>query len=218
MNEKARERFFAVLLLLGLAGLFFARLPFPSSPGAREQPTRPAPAVPLGTQLTATRVVGRVHGEKEWEFRAKRILRSLDGLLITATGVEEGLVFDEGKPAWSFSAGYLRYYVLTRRLEAGEGVTGRSTAGDLVFRAPRVVGDLSRKQLLVEGPVEVEGSEVTLRADNLEYDLTAETVILKGRAEVSWSGGKVKGEEIRYTVKDGSFSVLGAQEGVEIIL
>ncbi|NLG84648.1 MAG: hypothetical protein GX493_08605, partial [Firmicutes bacterium] len=221
MAGKRKERMlFIFLLVLGLLGLFLADLPLPTSVGkSRGRPRGLTPAVPPGMRLMTTRVIGRAHGKKEWEFKAERILRSVDGLLITATGVKEGLVYDEeGKPAWSFAAGYLRYYVLNRRLEAGDGVTGRAVAGDLSFQAPRITADLRRRQLVAEGPVEATGEELRFRAMQLAIDLAAETVVLRGGAEVSWSEGKLKGEEIRYSLKDNGFEVLGSTEGVEIIL
>lgn len=217
MNERTKNAILAAVFVLGLAGLFFCDLPLPSPPGARRRKV-PVPRAPLGTQLTATRVVGRVHGAKEWEFSAGRIVRSLDGLVITAYGVGEGRVYHEGKLAWIFEAGYLRYHMLTRRLEAREGVVGRSAEGDLVFRAPAVIGDLGRERIFVEGPVELDGEEIAFRADRLEGDLAAETVVLRGHVQVTWSGGTVRGEEISYGVRDGTFTVIGAEEGVEITL
>lgn len=210
------------MLALGILGLFALRglrLPSPSalwSPRA-PQTRQPFYATP-GTELTLTRVVGRNHGKRAWEFRAKRITRSLDGLTFMAEEIHEGRIYDGEKLSCAFKAGQIRYDVLTQRLTLSGGIDGRLSDGT-TFTAALVAADLRQKSLTIPGPVKVEGKEVNVTADSLTSDLAAETVTLKGNAVVAWSGGTMRAAEVTYSVKDGTFSVQGNQgEGVDLTL
>lgn len=209
----------------GLAGLFLLRgLELPATlapwrPRESRRAAQPLYAAP-GTELTLTRLVAREGGRKAWEFKAGRINRTIDGLVLTAVDISDGIVYDdEEKISYTFSAGELRYEVLTRRLSIKGGLTGRLAGGDALFQAGEAVADLKRKTMEIPVPVKVESEEVTLSADRLSADLEAEEVVLKGNAVVTWSGGTIKADEVTYSVKDGSFTVSGGPgEGVELIL
>jgi len=169
--------------------------------------------------MIATKVVFRDNGRKAWEFAAERIARTTDGLVITAVGISEGHVMEGDKVVYTFSAGALRYDVLTGRFSVQGGLTGIMHEGRGVFRAEEAQVDTRRKELSIPGPVSLASEELSLSADSLAADLTNETVLLKGNAVVKWSGGTMRAEEIRYSAKDGTFSVSGTEAGgVELVL
>lgn len=224
MRRNGASRTLVILLAVGLAGLFLLRTlrfpavlaPWPSPPADR--PHAPIYASP-GTELTLTRVVGREDGERRWEFRAKRIKRTIDGLVFTAEEIEEGRIYDQDRVSCTFSAGRARYEFPGRRLAISGGLTGWLADGESTFTAAEAEADLRANILTIPGPVKVEGKEVNLTADRLTADLKGEIVTLSGHAVVVWSGGTLRAEEITYSVKDGTFSVGGAGgEGVELIL
>ena len=93
MRRNGAPRTLVILLAVGLAGLFLLRtLRFPAviapwSLAPTDRPHAPIYAAP-GTEMTLTRVVGREDGKRQWEFKAKRIRRSLDGLVFTAEMID----------------------------------------------------------------------------------------------------------------------------------
>ena len=223
MRSKGSPWTLVILLAVGMAGLFLLRtLRFPAVLAPWSSPARPS-HIPIytapGTELSLTRVVGREAGQRRWEFRAKRIKRSVDGLVFTADEIEEGRIYDRDRVRCTFSAGRARYEFPGRRLVISGGLTGWLANGEVTFTAAEAEADLRGNTLTIPSPVKVEGKEVNLTADRLTANLAEETVTLSGHAVVVWSGGTLRAEEVTYSVKDGSFSVGGTGgEGVELIL
>ena len=224
MRRNGAPRTLVILLAVGLAGLFLLRtLRFPAviapwSLAPTDRPHAPIYAAP-GTEMTLTRVVGREDGKRQWEFKAKRIRRSLDGLVFTAEMIEEGRIYDQDRVQCTFRAGQARYEFPGRRIAISGGLTGWLADGESTFTAAEAEADLQANTLIIPVPVKVEGKEVNLTADRLTADLKGEIVTLSGHAVVVWSGGTIRAEEITYSVKDGTFSVGGTGgEGVELIL
>ena len=212
----------AILLAVAVAGLFVLRgLPMPQVSAlwpVSRPPTRQAFYAAPGTELVRAKLVGRDQGRKSWEFRAGRITRSVDGIVIQAEDVTEGRVFDDDKISCSFRAGHLRYEVLTRNLKVGGGIRGKLPNGT-TFTAGEGEVDLRRKSLVIPGPVKVEGEEVSVTADSLAADLGAKTVTLRGNVTLVWAEGSLRAEEVTDPMEDGTFSVRGGRdERVELTL
>jgi hypothetical protein len=132
--------------------------------------------------------------------------------------ISEGRVYDGEKTGCAFSAGHVRYEVLTRLLRIGGGITGRLPDG-AVFTAGGGTVDLRREILAIPGPVKMEGKDVKMSADGLTADLAAEMVTLRGNVAIAWRGGVIRADEVLYSAKDGTFSVRGTPgKGVDLEL
>jgi len=223
VTGRAPARAYAAILVLGVAGLFLLRglrlpavvLPWPARSGRARQPLYARP----GTDLIQAKVVGREHGQRHWEFRARRINRSVDGLIFAAEGIEEGRVYNGAEVYCTFGAARARYEALTRRLTLSGGLVGRLADGTATFTAATAVADLARDMLSIPGQVKVTGKEINLSADSLTAGLTDKTITLKGNAVVVWSGGTLRAAEVTYSIEDGSFTVGGEMgEGVDLTL
>ena len=212
-----------ILVLTGVLGMFLLRdLPrstalLPWRARAQDLKKRPFYAVP-GTELTMTRLVGHDRGRRTWELRARRIHRTIDGSLIEAGPILDGIIYSGGKVGCAFQAGRVRYEVPLQRLDVDGGLSGRLDDGT-VFTAQAAVVDLRRNILTISGTVKASGPEIAVQAGGLTADLTAQIVTLQGNVTVRWPGGTVHANEAVYSVKDGAFFAQGNNgEGVDITL
>ncbi|MBM3492954.1 MAG: hypothetical protein FJX72_01330 [Armatimonadetes bacterium] len=111
----------------------------------------PSAAMPIADAeqmaMTAHRAVmiSRAAGQTDWRLNVDRIVlrKARDGGLTDFhaaefSGVREGLVYDDGRRAASFSARSATYEKLTKRLDVQSGIRFRSADGD-AFAAERCI-------------------------------------------------------------------------------
>lgn len=143
-----------------------------------------APAI-LADVPDAT-LVGRHNGKRLWKFHARRVQAAADGKTTTFIGVDNGVLFQNDKPAAQVAAGKAVYDAAARSVAVTDGLA--LTASGFTLRAPRMqwsaasdVVDLPEKITLTwAGGV---ATAASLRADTRLQEVTGRDVRMAARLE-----------------------------------
>ena len=156
---------------------------------ASEEPA-PAPAAqpPPPAEFTATHLVGRYRGEKQWSFRTDRMVARGD--VVELKGLHDGVIYREGKPYLTVEAPEGIWYQNTNDLDLLGGV--RVTYRDeMEFVTERLRWQAAAQRLVVPGPVTFRNRDGRMQAGRLEAAVQQQTVTLAGGVRVEWTNGLV---------------------------
>jgi hypothetical protein len=141
---------------------------------AREQRSDPR------VRFREIEVRGRSGGAKEWDLRADTIEEPRGGQATILKGVRKAILYQQGEPYLTLTAGEIRLDEGTRALAISGGL--EAALGERVrFEAPRAAWDPQRRVLTCSGGVTLNLGRTTLTAPEMICDV--------GRRRFAWQTG-----------------------------
>lgn len=164
--------FALVLIGAGVAALAMKRGSEPRAPASPPQPQ-------AQLKLEDVRYSSTRQDRKEWELVARQVqyfqeegVARLDQVRLTFYG-------QDGKQ-YQVTGGYAWIEPDSSDVEVAGGVVGRSSDG-YVFRTDMVTYLAAGRQIVADGPVELEGPRLSVRGEGLVMDLGAAHLEVEGR-------------------------------------
>lgn len=138
----------------------------------------------------ARSIIVREDGHKAWEFSAKRITIAPNRILATVEGVENGVIFQGGKPLWKLTAARLDANQLTRDIQA-HGAVASLAGQDLSIRTPRALWKHRQKTLLCPRETRATIKDVQVSTRSASYNVATDELRCAAGVEVSSRFGTI---------------------------
>lgn len=226
-NERRRllAGLLVALLVVGLAGaglVYHTRSdgsrPGPAVPGTpRALEGSPAGVgdedggaggVPPALEFTGSELVGWFRGQKQWALKARSVEVVDESERSRLTGIQEGVIYREGKPYLGFSSAKGEWNPATGSLELSGGIQV-TLEGRPVFRTELLRWDGAREKLIIPGRVELSWEGRELSADYLEGDLKRQTLVATGNVRLQDSGQSLEAQRVTIDLASGQVRAEG---------
>lgn len=145
-------------------------------------------------------------GQPAWRLSIEKIQLSGGGQAVAATGLREGLVYDQGKPMVRISAGQATYNTTDKSFEVTGGVRVVSVRGAVVTTA-RVQWLPATQTLHCPGEVTLRAEGLTLRTESLDLIVPQDLVRAPGRALLRTEHGQLTGRDLTYHLDTGAYTL-----------
>ena len=149
-------------------------------------------------------------GAPAWRLLVEEIQISGGGRAVAATGLREGLVYDQGKPVVRISAGQATYRTADRSFEVTGGVRVVSSQGAIITTA-RVQWLPKTETLHCPGEVVMRAEGVTLRTESLDLIVPQNLIRAPGRVLLRTEHGQLTGRELTYHLDTGAYTLRDIQ-------
>ena len=137
----------------------------------------------IALRLEHGELVGKSHGTKSWQFKARVVEVSRDRSSTVFTDIREGIVYNNNRPALKLSARRVIYNSTTEGLQAAGGIT-LSTGHNLSLATENLTWDPRQQKLICPSRVTIvtaggKGSAASLSADLRKNELVMRDVNVK---------------------------------------
>ena len=138
----------------------------------------------------ARSIIVREGGRKAWEFSAKRITIAPNRILATIEGVQNGVIFQAGKPLWRLNATLLKANQLTRDIEAQNAVASLAKQ-DLRITTARALWKHRQKTLLCPLETRANTKDIQVSTRSASYNVARDELRCAGGVEVASRFGTI---------------------------
>ncbi len=174
------------------------------APAEEREPGRPAVAI-MQSELEHTR-----GGHPAWWLSIEEIEISGGGRAVAASGLREGLVYDEGRPVVRISAGRATYRARDKSFEVTGGVKVVSDKGAIVTTG-KVQWLPATQTLHCPGEVTMRAEGVTVRAENLDLIVPENVARTAGRVQLRTEHGQLTGRNLQYDLDTHAYTLQSIQ-------
>lgn len=137
------------------------------------------------TQFTKVEFVGRKGGEKQYQFNFDIVRRTGDDTLVTFEGLREGVIFQDGKPAYNIMAKAGRWLEAQDHFELEGDITVTGAGADeLTLQSERLRWDGKDKVITIPVPVELTMDDMHATSQQMEAHMDADRLYLQGDVTV----------------------------------
>ncbi len=195
-------------ILMGLGYLPWGKTdPGPDRPLSSHQPEAGEPP----TQFTGVEFLGRKGGEKQYQFNFDTVRRTEDGGLVTFEGLKEGIIFQDGEPAYDIVANAGRWLEAQDDFEL-EGDITVTRADELSLQSQRLRWDGKAEIITIPVPAELIIDGINATSRQMEAHVKTDCLYLQGDV-VMWDGDHtIRANEIIYDRQAEELRLIGPGE------
>ncbi|MFQ6134025.1 MAG: hypothetical protein ACE5R4_18420 [Armatimonadota bacterium] len=172
----------------------------------REQQQAERPGVPqqdVGVTIRNQRIEASQEGRPLWSLRFEQIELGRGGQLVSASGLREGVIYDErtGKPTVRLTAATARYNTATRNFELERNVRVTDDKG-LVLTMEKAAYVEAERKIECSGTVTARGQDITVTTE-LAYFWPQEDIVEcpKIVRVATKQGGVFSGRKLRLNIE-----------------
>lgn len=152
----------------------------PSEPLSQTPPpSHPPEAGDPPTQFSGVEFVGRKDGQKQYQLYFDIVKRTEDGGHVTFEGLKDGVIYQEGEPAYGIVARAGQWLEAKDNFEL-EGDIHVTREGDIVFQSQRLQWDGSTEILTVPVPAQLQIDGLNASSRQLQAHVKTDRLYLQG--------------------------------------
>ncbi len=145
-------------------------------------------------------------GRPAWRLAIEEVDITAGGQAVSATGLREGLVYDDGQPVVRISAGRASYRTDDRSFEVTDGVRVVSHQGAIIT-TDRVQWKPDSETLHCPGEVIMRAEGITLRTENLDMIVPENRVRTTSRVSLRTRDGHLTGRNLVYDLNTHAYTL-----------
>jgi LPS export ABC transporter protein LptC len=170
---------------------------------------------PIAVEADGARsIIVRKNGQKLWEFAAKKIEITADHSYATATGIEKGVLYKDGKPQWQLTAQNLKLDQRTNDVDARGGVSATGPNG-LSVKTRRAVWKQQAERLVCPEVIDASMHGFKVSSGSASYESKTDELRCATSVTVTSSSATLKSPRAIAHPKQGIVSFEG---GTDILI
>ncbi|NMB24745.1 MAG: LPS export ABC transporter periplasmic protein LptC [Firmicutes bacterium] len=163
------------------------------------------------TQFTKVEFVGRKGGEKQYQFDFDIVFRTGDDALVTFEGLRDGVIFQDGEPAYNIVAKAGRWLEAQDNFELEGDITVTGT-DELILRSQRLKWDGKDRIITIPVPAELTIDDIHATSQQMEAHMDSDRLYLQGDVTM-WDGEHtIRADEVIYDRKADALYLIGPSE------